>query len=478
MCRQMGRHLGLRARIAILVAAGGAAVAVGVALLLSNTVNLRHSADATIRSDSYLLTVINAERLVVDAETGLRGYVITGRPLFLAPLHAAQSALPQATAALQAQAVSNHAFVNRARELARVSQSYFSGYVPSVLSMVSHNPPAARSFAVTLGGKRLVDEVRGRTATLERLVSARENARQRAARSTASAAVTEAIVVLVLLTLLTVLFGALLGRLAVARELARKRSESTTQTLQRSLLPRAMPAIPGCELAVRFVPAGPGELIGGDFYDLFPVAGGRWAIVLGDVCGKGPEAAAITSMARWTLRSISKETVAPEDALRSLNDAILHQDLGGRFLTIAYLLVTPNGQKAHVSIVCAGHPAPILVPVTGEPATVGARGTLLGVWPDIRLFSSELQLNGGESLVVFTDGVTEQGPMIKPSSVLETIRRSAPARSAQQLASVVEAHAHMLSAEQRDDIAILALRFEGQDSLVPQHPVAQRGVRR
>jgi serine phosphatase RsbU (regulator of sigma subunit) len=330
--------------------------------------------------------------------------------------------------------------------------------------MVSHNPPEARSFAVTLAGKRLVDAVRAHTATLESLVSAREDARQRAARSTASDAITEAIVVLVLVTLLTVLFGALLGRLAVGRELARERSERTTQTLQRSLLPRAMPAIPGCELAVRFIPAGPGELIGGDFYDLFPVAHGRWAIVLGDVCGKGPEAAAITSMARWTLRSISKEAVTPEAAVRSLNDAMLQQDLGGRFITIAYLLVTPNAGEAHVSIVCAGHPAPILVPVAGEPETVDARGTLLGVWPDISLLSSELQLSGGESLVVFTDGVTEQGAKMKPQSVLETIRRSAPAHSAQELASAVEAHAHMLSAERRDDIAILALRFAGEDS--------------
>jgi CHASE3 domain sensor protein len=112
----MGRHPGLRARIAILVAAGAAVVAVGVGLLLSNTVNLRHTADATIRSDSYLLAVINVERLVVDAETGLRGYVITGRPLFLAPLHAAESALPQGTATLQQQAVSTHAFVAQARQ--------------------------------------------------------------------------------------------------------------------------------------------------------------------------------------------------------------------------------------------------------------------------------------------------------------------------------------------------------------------------
>src|ERR1700758_3097601 len=115
--RHMGGHLRLRTRITLLVAAGAIAVAVGLALVLSNTVRLRHDADATIRSDAYLIDVINLERLVVDSETGLRGYLITGRALFLAPLHAAQTDFPQARAQLDRAAAQDDAFGQQAHAL-------------------------------------------------------------------------------------------------------------------------------------------------------------------------------------------------------------------------------------------------------------------------------------------------------------------------------------------------------------------------
>src|ERR1700748_310520 len=110
----MQRRLRLPARIALVVGAGALLVALGVTLLLVNTVKLHQSADATGRSDEYLLSVINLERLVVDAETGLRGYVITGRSLFLAPTHAAQQGYGQAKAALSQAAAADGAFVAKA----------------------------------------------------------------------------------------------------------------------------------------------------------------------------------------------------------------------------------------------------------------------------------------------------------------------------------------------------------------------------
>ncbi len=229
-------------------------------------------------------------------------------------------------------------------------------------------------------------------------------------RDSADTAVAEAIAVLVALTLLTVLLGAFLGRLALARDRARARSERTAAILQRSLLPHGLPTVPRCELAVRFRPAGAGELVGGDFYDVFALGKGRWAIVLGDVCGKGAEAAAITAMARWTLRSYITDTDDPAEPLRFLNASMLRQDLDGRFITVAYLLLSTERDRAQVSVACAGHPAPIHVPALGEPVAVDARGPLLGVWPDIDLETERLVLMPGDSLVVYTDGVTDQGP--------------------------------------------------------------------
>lgn len=470
----MGRHIRLGARIAIVVAACAIAVAVGVALLLSNTIKLRHSADATIRFNAYLVSVIDVERLVLDAETGLRGYVITRRPLFLQPLRAAQARLPQATAVLRQAAAHDHSFLPEAQALDRASNAYLSSYVPRVLSMAVRDAPRARSFATTLAGKRQVDHIRALTASLESMVTTRQDARQRAARDSATGAVTEAIVVLVLLTILTVLLGLVLGRLAAARELARKRSESTTRILQQSLLPRETPVIPGCELAVRFAPAGTGDLVGGDFYDVFAVTPDRWAVVLGDVCGKDAEAASVTAMARWTLRSLVGHCVPPVEALRFLNQAMLRQDLGSRFITIVYLLVAPEPDQLRVSVACAGHPPPVFVPETGEPSAVRAQGNLLGVWPDISLQACEVHLAHGDSLVAYTDGVTDQGPQSQPLSPSGILRHRPPGTSAERLATLLEDSTHRLPGPQRDDIAILVLRFTGPDDGVAATETDQR----
>ena len=241
-----------------------------------------------------------------------------------------------------------------------------------------------------------------------------------------------------------------------------ERSERTALTLQESLLPAVLPPIPACELAVRFTPAGEGDLVGGDFYDVFAVGPDRWAIVVGDVCGKGAEAAAVTAMARWTLRSLSGNAVAPADALRFLNAAMLRDDFDERFITLAYLLVTVRAGQAHVTVACGGHPAPVLVPATGQATAIDARGDLVGIWPELRLQTADVRLDPGDSLVVYTDGVTDQGPQARrpPEAVLGG-RADASAAS---LADSLQRHALPAGEEQRDDIAILALRFVGDRS--------------
>jgi serine phosphatase RsbU (regulator of sigma subunit) len=454
----MRRLVRLPAQIAVVVALGALLVAFGVALLLVNTVNLHHGADATARSDAYLVSVLDVERPVVDAETGLRGYVLTGRSIFLAPTRAAQAAFPRAETALRRAAARDGAFGPQASALASKAESYLADYVPAVERLVRQNPRGARSFAITLQGKNLVDVVRATAVRLEQLVQRREQHRQRTAAVEAGHATTEAIVVLVLLTVLTLLLGAFLGRLVISRERARRQSEATTRILRQSLLPSEIPAIPDCELAVRFIPARAEELVGGDFYDVFPVGTGRWAIVLGDVCGKGADAAAVTAMARWTLRSLAATPLTPADALRFVNRAMLNLDLNGRFITIAYLLLTLDGGEAHASLACAGHPPGILVPAVGEPSVLSARGTLLGVWPDITVDACDIDLANGDSVVLYTDGVSDPGPGPARLPVQALSDRPAGA-SAEQLAGALQAYAGEPAGAQRDDIAILALRF-------------------
>jgi CHASE3 domain sensor protein len=208
----------------IAVAAGGAAVALGVALVLGNIAHLRATANATLSTGSYLDSTINVERAVVDAETGLRGYVITGKPLFLAPTRAAQEQLPKAADALEQAATQERAYGARANALADAARAYMTGYVPGVIAQVKTDPRSARSVATTTLGKRLVDGIRLQTQQLERLISERQAARQRAARSSANTAVTVAVLVLIVLTALTLALGGFLGWLLVGRERARERA--------------------------------------------------------------------------------------------------------------------------------------------------------------------------------------------------------------------------------------------------------------
>ena len=169
----MLRSLGLRTRIALVVGTGALLVALGVTLLLINTVRLHRSADATSRADAYLVAVIDDERLVVDAETGLRGYVIPGGPLFLQPTRQAQAAFPAAQAALRRAARADGDFIKQADALTRAADTYMTGYVPRLANLRGPGLVAARSYTVTLAGKQLVDDVRARAAALEGLVSAR-----------------------------------------------------------------------------------------------------------------------------------------------------------------------------------------------------------------------------------------------------------------------------------------------------------------
>jgi CHASE3 domain sensor protein len=456
----------LFAGVLALVAAGGAAVALGVALLLGNIVHLRSTANATLRTGTYLTATINLEGLVLDAETGLRGYVITGKQVFLAPERTAAAQLPGAAAALQRAAANDQgAFEAQAASLINATRSYMANYVPAVIQEVMVNPSTARSLLTTAEGKHLVDGIRGQTAALEQLISSQQAARQRAARGSANTAVAVGVVVLIALTALTVALAGILGWLLIGRERARERtetlyraSEQTALTLQRSLLPTDLPDLPSCELAIRFAPAGAGELVGGDFYDVFPVGADRWAVVIGDVCGKGPQAAAVTAMARWTLRSFATAAAPPADVLRRLNDAMLRQGLEGRFITLAYALLEIRPDEARVAVACAGHPPAILVSPRGEPEPVEAFGDLLGVWPDIRLQQVELELAPGEALVLYTDGVTDQGPGLERSAE-QLLRRPGSERSAEALADALLDEAGQPAGAVRDDLAIVAVRY-------------------
>ena len=198
-------------------------------------------------------------------------------------------------------------------------------------------------------------------------------------------------------------------RCATAVDNARLYTERSyiARTLQESLLPVELPDIPGVEAAARFRPTGEGNEVGGDFYDMFETGNRGWTVVMGDVCGKGPDAAAVTALARYTLRAAAMRERLPSRSLAVLNEALLRQRDDRRFCTVAYAYIEKLDRGARVGVACGGHPLPLLLRADGTVETVGAPGTLLGVVPDPDLEDRAVTLEPGDALVFYTDGVIE-----------------------------------------------------------------------
>src|SRR4051794_32210205 len=195
---------------------------------------------------------------------------------------------------------------------------------------------------------------------------------------------------------------------AIAIENARLYQERTrtARTLQRALLPPNLPAVTGVDLAATYRAAGEGNEVGGDFYDVFAQADGSYALVVGDVCGKGPQAAAVTALARYTLRAHAVAGLRPSYQLARLNDALLRQQSPG-FVTVALARLELREHGAHVDLAIAGHPLPILARAGGESGPLGEVGTPLGIIERPELPEVSADLEPGDLLAFYTDGVTE-----------------------------------------------------------------------
>jgi GAF domain-containing protein len=234
------------------------------------------------------------------------------------------------------------------------------------------------------------------------------------------------------------------------------------RTLQRSLLPPRLPDVPGLDVAASYEAAGEGVEVGGDFYDLFDNGDRTWGVVVGDVCGKGPEAASLTALARWTVRVGSMEHDSPAAVLGVLNEAILMQDGGERFCTVAVGRIEVEPGRARVRLSCGGHPPAFVLRAEGPVEVVGSHGTLIGVLPTVLVVDDEVELGPGDALVLVTDGVLEArddtGRLLGAGGVAAALAGTAR-RSAQHLVDVVQqaAHDHQGAASRSDDRAVLAL---------------------
>lgn len=243
------------------------------------------------------------------------------------------------------------------------------------------------------------------------------------------------------------------------------RHRSISRTLQEGLSPPRAADVPGLEVAVRFRALGEANEIGGDFYDLFRTGEHRWAVLIGDVSGKGVEAAATAALARHTVRATAQHDDDPENVLRMLNQAIGHQVSPSRFCTAVYATIELGELWVRMRIGSAGHPPPLLLRSHGGAEEVGSRGPLLAGFEGARYGADPAHLAAGDSLILYTDGVIEAGERadggrgrLDPSR-LSALLGACTGLDAEGVAQRIEdAVVDAEAGNPRDDAAILVLR--------------------
>lgn len=253
-------------------------------------------------------------------------------------------------------------------------------------------------------------------------------------------------------------------RAALALDNARLYSERTaiSQSLQRSLLPPELPHIDGVEVEVIYRAAGEGNEVGGDFYDLFPISDGAYGFAIGDVCGTGPNAAAVTGLARHALRLLAREGLSGPAVLERLNSAILDEGARSRFLTLLYGEMRPQEDgSAELKVVCAGHPLPLRLRQDGTVEAAAEPQPLLGVMEDLELYEQTVTLDPGDVLLCVTDGVTERREgtrMLGDDGLADVLTTCTGLTAGAVAARIMRAVERFASDAPSDDMAILAMR--------------------
>ncbi|MEA2315452.1 MAG: hypothetical protein QOI03_2144, partial [Solirubrobacteraceae bacterium] len=257
-----------------------------------------------------------------------------------------------------------------------------------------------------------------------------------------------------------------LGRRAgTAVESARLYTERKriADVLQAALLPEALPEITGVQTSALYRAAGELNRVGGDFYDACACGPGRWMVAIGDVCGKGPRAAGVTAVARHTLRAAARLYQSPTGILSTLHDALAQQPAGSDMCTVCLVMIEPEADRARLTVALAGHPPPVLVSAGGEATQIGRPGTLLGVIDALQIHEVSVELNQGETLLLYTDGVLEAGAPDRPigEDGLLALCREAPGLALEELLRRIEhAAIEQTEGDLRDDIAMLGLRLD------------------
>jgi len=271
--------------------------------------------------------------------------------------------------------------------------------------------------------------------------------------------------------------GCVTALLLAVVTLQRRRAEDALRgiasTLQEGLLQPRLPRLPQLEIATYFRAVGEGQQVGGDFYDLFQAGDGTWALAVGDVRGKGPAAAAMTALARYTLRAAAMHQTRPSAVLRGLNEAILWQHGAEDFCSVAYVGLDLLKEPATASVSSGGHPLPLVLRADGSVEQLGKSGLLLGIDAHPELFDERAELHPGDTLVLYTDGLLDAyapARFVSTPELQSVLRRCARRGPAQLLTELDERLLRGLPGDPRDDIAVVAIRFAAGAELAAERP--------
>jgi serine phosphatase RsbU (regulator of sigma subunit) len=260
-------------------------------------------------------------------------------------------------------------------------------------------------------------------------------------------------------------------QLFVAERQARERLERVADTLRRGLMPPALPAVPGIELAACYRPAGDDIELGGDFYDVFATPDAKWAFIVGDVCGRGADAAAITALVRHTVRAEARHVSGPAEVVQAVNDAMQETADTERFCTAVYGELAVTGAGADITIISAGHPEPRVLRADGTLDLVPTTAGVLGVFAMTDVQPERVHLDPGDALVMFTDGVLEaRSPgddrgFFEDEGRFEQALTAGTGTDAATIAKLLEvAVVNHAGGRVMDDIAILVIRAPVTDA--------------
>jgi serine phosphatase RsbU (regulator of sigma subunit)/PAS domain-containing protein len=256
-----------------------------------------------------------------------------------------------------------------------------------------------------------------------------------------------------------------LGRhLAIAIRVDRvfRKQSQVAEALQASLLPARLPEAPGLEFAAAYIGATQSQEISGDFYDVFK-AGDGWGIAVGDVCGKGQDAAAMTAAARYAIRALAHVHDTPATVLAAANEVLVAEDWDDRFVTASLAFLQQRGRRIEVRLGSCGHVGPAVVRADGRVEILEGDGLPLGLFDDNKPGRLELELHKGDVLFFYTDGVTEARSSdlsFFEDRLADELAAVAGRKASDIVRAVQELVTSFSSGELKDDVTILAVRVE------------------